>query len=129
MKTAQAVYEQGLDADGGLLYEADKTTEGTFEIVDTDKHWWPQAEAVVGFLNAYQLSGAQHFLHAAEKSWEFIENHIIDHERGEWFWLVSRAGIPDAGKDKVGPWKCPYHNSRTCFEVMKRLDRLEQNCL
>ena len=124
VKMAQAVYEQGLDADGGLLYEAEKTAEGPAEIVDTDKHWWPQAEAVVGFLNAYELSGELHFLHAAERSWEFIEKHIIDHERGEWFWLVSRAGVPNAKQDKVGPWKCPYHNSRTCFEVMERLDGL-----
>jgi len=127
VKMAQAVYEQGLDADGGLLYEAEKTAQGPAEIVDTDRHWWPQAEAVVGFLNAYELSSKPHFLHAAERSWEFIEKHIIDHVHGEWFWLVSRAGVPDAKQDKVGPWKCPYHNSRTCFEVMERQARLERH--
>lgn len=119
VKVAQAVYAQGLDHDGGLFYERDPG--GNF---DTDKHWWPQAEAVVGFLNAFELSGGEHFLHAAERSWNFIERHIIDHVRGEWFWLVSREGVPDAKRDKVGPWKCPYHNSRTCFEVMERVDRL-----
>jgi mannobiose 2-epimerase len=124
IKMAQAVYAQGLDHDGGLMYEAEKTPEGRPEIADTDKHWWPQAEAVVGFLNAYELSGTLHFLRAAERSWEFIERHIIDHAHGEWFWLVSRAGVPDAKQDKVGPWKCPYHNSRTCFEAMDRLDRV-----
>ena len=116
VKMAQAVYEQGLDADGGLMYEADPTG-----IIDSDKHWWPQAEAVVGFLNAHRLSGRQHFRDAAERSWEFIEKFIVDREHGEWFWLVSRPGVPGAGRDKVGPWKCPYHNSRTCFEVMERL--------
>jgi len=114
---AQAVLEQGIDGDGGLLYEA-----GPAGITDTDKHWWPQAEAVVGFLNAFQLSGRQHFFVAAERSWEFIDRRIVDHERGEWFWLVSREGVPGTDRDKVGPWKCPYHNSRTCFEVMERLD-------
>jgi len=79
---------------------------------------------VVGFLNAYEISGRSHFLDAAERSWAFIEQHIIDHVHGEWFWLVSREGVPDARQDKVGPWKCPYHNSRTCFEVMERLARL-----
>lgn len=113
---AQAVYDQGLDTDGGLLYEADPTG-----IIDYDKHWWPQAEAVVGFMNAGALTGRQQFMDAAERSWAFIEQHIVDRENGEWFWLVSRAGVPDASKDKVGPWKCPYHNSRTCFAVMERL--------
>lgn len=125
VKMAQAVFEQALDADGGLLYEAEKRADGPAKIVDTDKHWWPQAEAVVGFLNAYELSGKQHFLVAAERSWAFIEKHIIDHQYGEWFWLVSRDGTPDAQREKVGPWKCPYHNSRTCIEVMARLHRLQ----
>jgi mannobiose 2-epimerase len=120
VKMAQAVYVQGLDIDGGLLYEADPTG-----IIDTDKHWWPQAEAVVGFLNAYELSGQKHFLTASERSWAFIERYIVDHQNGEWFWLVSRNGVHDAKQDKIGPWKCPYHNSRACFEVMERLDVLK----
>ena len=126
VKMAQAVYEQGLDDDGGLLYEAEEHDAAPAEIVDSNKHWWAQAEAVVGFLNAYELSGQQHFLEAANRSWAFIEKHIIDHNNGEWFWMVSRAGVPDLLQDKVGPWKCPYHNSRTCFEVMDRLDRLNR---
>ena len=117
VKMAQAVYEQGLDTDGGLLYEADPRG-----IIDTDKHWWPQAEAVVGFLNAYELSGSQCFIDAAERSWKFIEGHIVDREHGEWFWKVSQSGIPDTEHYKVDPWKCPYHNSRACFEVMERVD-------
>ena len=117
LKMAQAVYAQGIDADGGLLYEADPSG-----IVDSDKHWWPQAEAVVGFLNAYRLSGRRYFLDAAEGSWAFIERYIVDHQHGEWFWLVSRAGVPGNEHYKVDPWKCPYHNSRACFEVMQRLD-------
>ena len=116
---AQAVLDQAIDNDGGLLYEgsADK-------ILDSDKHWWPQAEAVVGFLNAYELSGKDYFLKASERSWEFIDKFIVDHQRGEWYWKVSRDGTPSNDKYKVDPWKCPYHNSRTCFEVMQRLDKL-----
>jgi len=121
LKIAQAVYAQGIDTDGGLLYEADPSG-----IVDTDKHWWPQAEAVVGFLNAHQLSGRQYFRDAADGSWAFIEKYIVDHRYGEWFWLVSRAGVPGAEHYKVDPWKCPYHNSRTCFEVMQRLDAMKK---
>jgi mannobiose 2-epimerase len=121
VEMAQAVFEQGLDADGGLLYEA-----GPAGIIDSDKHWWPQAEAVVGFLNAYHLSGQDYFLDAAESSWVFIDRYIVDHEHGEWFWLVSKDGVPGAEQDKVGPWKCPYHNSRACFEGMQRLDAIKR---
>ncbi len=119
VRMAQAVYEEAIDEDGGLLYEGRAR-----EIIDGDKHWWPQAEAVVGFLNAFELSGKEHFLKTAERSWEFIEKHIVDQERGEWYWMVSRDGTPNNEKEKVGPWKCPYHNSRMCFEVMERVDKL-----
>jgi len=116
---AQAVYEQAVDTDGGLLYEGTRK-----EFIDTDKHWWPQAEAVVGFLNAYEFSGREYFLNAAHRSWDFIDKFIVDHQRGEWYWKVSRDRTPCNDKYKVDPWKCPYHNSRTCFEVMERLDKL-----
>lgn len=117
VQMAAAVLEQGIDADGGLQYEANPTG-----IFDSDKHWWPQAEAVVGFLNAWQISGQERFFDAAQRSWAFIEEFIVDRRNGEWFGLVSKSGEPGQGLDKVGPWKCPYHNSRTCFEVMERLD-------
>jgi mannobiose 2-epimerase len=121
VKMAQAVLDQAVDSDGGLLYEADSS-----RIIDTGKEWWPQAEAVVGFLNAYQLSGREHFRKAAERSWDFIEKYIVDRQHGEWFWKVSREGIPSQDKFKVDQWKCPYHNSRACFETMARLDSMRQ---
>ncbi len=124
VKMAQAVYEQAIDTDGGLFYEGRDS-----EILDSDKHWWPQAEAVVGFLNAYQLSGKAHFLKASERSWAFIENCIVDHHKGEWYSKVSRDGVPSNDKYKVDAWKCPYHNSRVCFEVMARLDKMADKTL
>ena len=119
VKMAGAALEQGIDGDGGLLYEADPAG-----IIDSDKHWWPQAEAVVGFINAYQLTGEERFMVAAECSWSFIDRFIIDHVHGEWFWKVSKSGVPSADRYKVDPWKCPYHNSRACFETMERLDAI-----
>ncbi len=116
LKMAQSVYDRGLDTDGSLLYEADTT--GT---IDDDKHWWAQTEAVVGFVNAYELSGQEHFLVAAFRVWEFISRNIRDRRNGEWFWKTSRTGVPDLEMPKVSQWKCPYHNGRMCFEISRRL--------
>ena len=113
---AKSVMEQGLDSDGGLLYEADH--EG---IIDFDKHWWPQAEAVVGFWNAWQLSGEEAFAKASVNSWNFIKAFIIDPELGEWYWRTNREGVPILSEDKAGPWKAPYHNVRMCLELINRL--------
>lgn len=115
---ARATLEEGRDADGALFNERGPGGEH-----DTDKHWWPQAEAVVGFLGAYEESGDATFLEAARDAWAFTKRHLLDREHGEWHFRVSRAGVP-YDEDKVGPWKCPYHSARACLEVMRRADRL-----
>ncbi|MFD2333787.1 AGE family epimerase/isomerase [Cohnella sp. GCM10020058] len=121
VRMAKATLEQGVDEDGGLFNEYDGYH------LDDSKDWWPQAEAMVGFLNAYQLSGETKYLEAAKHSWSFISNFVSDREGGEWHWQVTRAGEPvvSANQPKVGQWKCPYHNSRACIEVLERLEHLK----
>jgi mannobiose 2-epimerase len=116
---ADAVYREGLDKDGSLLYES-----GPEGISDTDRHWWPQAEAVVGFLNAYVISKEKRYWDAAFRAWDFIRKTMIDKARGEWFWRVSREGVPYDTELKVSEWKCPYHNGRMCLEGVQRLGAL-----
>jgi len=116
VKVAEVTLREGLDIDGGLMQEG---KGGNY--TDTDKHWWPQAEAIVGFLNAFQLSKKQEFLEAANNVWQFTKRKIIDPKNGEWWWRVNRAGTPYLEEEKAGFWKCPYHNSRVCLEVMERL--------
>ncbi|WP_020530689.1 AGE family epimerase/isomerase [Flexithrix dorotheae] len=107
---------EGLDEDHGLFNELDGTGH-----LDTDKHWWPQTEAVVGYINAYQISKDKSYLNLATQTWEFISNKIIDQSNGEWHFRVNKAGKPYLEEDKAGPWKCPYHNGRACLEIIKRL--------
>jgi len=108
---------EGLDQDGGLWYEYDSESRGIIK----EKHWWPQAEALIGFCNAWQLTGQDQFRNALLKNWHFIRNSILDTLQGEWNWGVDQDGIKMTGQDKVGFWKCPYHNSRACLELLKRL--------
>lgn len=108
---------EGLDTDGGIMNEANH--HGM--LTDTDKHWWPQAEALVGYVNAWQLTGDQKYLAAAARVWSFIKVHLIDKTNGEWFWRVTRDGIVNYDEDKAGPWKCPYHNGRAMIELISRL--------
>jgi cellobiose epimerase len=119
VKMADAVLRKAIDDDGGMMYEGDAA-----EIIDTDKHWWPQAEGVVGFLNAFEISGDDKFLQAALNIWNFIEQYIVDKKHGEWFWRVSRNGQPYLDEPKVSEWKSAYHNSRTCMEILHRIDKL-----
>lgn len=116
VRMAEAALRDGADEDGGLFNEG-----GPSGLIDTNKDWWPQAEAVVGFYNAYQLTGEARYREAAAKAWQFIENFIVDKEHGEWHWSVLRDGTPSGNEQKVSAWKCPYHNGRACFEMVERL--------
>ena len=107
-----------MDADGGLFNEGDPSG-----VIERGKVWWPQAEAMVGFLNAYQLNGDPRFLDASLASWRFVQEYLVDREHGEWFQTVDEAGRPH-DREKAGPWKTPYHNGRACMEVMGRIQKL-----
>ena len=113
---AETVYRQALEPDGSVVYEsAGHGAEAS------QKHWWVHAEAVVGFYNAYQLSGRQQFADAAAGCWDYIEAKFVDRVYGDWFKVLDRDGAPDPEHVKVGPWECPYHHSRLCLELLERL--------
>lgn len=119
---AEAVYAEGRDTDGSLFYEADPAGR----LIDANKHWWVQAESVVGFYNAYELTGDAKFREQAERAWDYIESHFVDRVNGEWHAKLRPDGTPySASEDPdaclAGPWKCPYHNARVCYEMMARL--------
>ncbi|WP_207495803.1 AGE family epimerase/isomerase [Aridibaculum aurantiacum] len=114
-KTLADAAARGLDKDGGLWYEK----EG--EHLVKEKHWWPQAEAMVGFYNAYQVSDEEDYLQKSIASWQFIKRHIKDHNKGEWYWGVTEDYSIMEGQDKAGLWKCNYHNGRACIEIINRI--------
>ncbi len=91
-------------------------------VVNKHRIWWVQAETVVGFLNGWQKNPDKpEYLDAAKAEWNFIKEYVIDKRKGsEWYWEVDPDGKPYEGRPIVEPWKCPYHNGRMCFEVIKR---------
>jgi mannobiose 2-epimerase len=108
---------KGLDSDGGLWYEYEPTEDHLIK----EKHWWPQAEAMIGFYNTWQITGNEEYLHLSIKNWDFVKNKIIDTKNGEWVWGINDKGDLMPGEDKAGLWKCPYHNSRACIEIITRI--------
>ncbi len=132
VKMAQAVAREGVDQDGGLFLES--TRFGSH--LRTNKHWWPQAENVVGFMNAFQMTGNPKYWEIVKEAWNFIDTHLIDHQYGEWYTKVNRLGVPylvEPADDpspyyrndwKIDPWKCPYHNGRAMMEIIRRCEEI-----
>lgn len=107
---------EGIDHDGGLWYELEIDNNHLIK----EKHWWPQAELMIGFYNSYQLTQNTDYLDIVLKNWEFTKKHLIDTKNGEWYWGVFED-YSIIKKDKAGFWKCPYHNGRACIELINRI--------
>ena len=110
---------------GGALYN-----ERFGQETDQSRIWWVLAEGVVGFLNAADKAkklycdddAAQRFTEGALTLWGYLRDYQIDRRKGgEWFAETDTNGRPQSDVGMVGIWKCPYHNSRMCLEVIKRV--------
>lgn len=111
---ASSIYEHAY-RDHSVLNECERGVD------DTRRIWWVQAEAVLGFLNAWEKTGSAKFRDAAVDVWQYINRCLVDPRPGsEWFWLVDEKGEPDRTRPIVEPWKCPYHNGRMCLEILRR---------
>lgn len=115
IKIADAAAE-GIMEDGSMLTEKERSTGD----IKTVRSWWEQAETIVGYLNAFELTGRESYLDVAVKCWDYTKNHFVDYDNGGWYSLVLETGEP-AGSDKAGYWTCPYHNGRMCMEVIERV--------
>lgn len=107
---------EGRDTDGGVWYKADPQTQHLLE----EKRWWPQAEAMLALVNAWQISGEEKYLAQAGETWQFIEKNILDARVGEWRWGVDRHNVP-LKMEMAGFRKGPDHHSRACMEIVRRL--------
>jgi mannobiose 2-epimerase len=113
---AESVLARAIDAEGGVVSELRAGA-----VVDHRRVWWVQAEAMVGFFNAWQLDGDERFLQASHACWAFIREHHVDPKHGEWRWYSALD--TDAPETVIaGAWKAPYHNGRALLEMLRRLD-------
>jgi mannobiose 2-epimerase len=118
LQMAEAVLNEALAPDGSLYYERHR--DGS---LNKERHWWVQAEGMVGFYNAYQLSGDARYVSAMQEVWNFIDAYMVDHENGEWHKVLDANLRPCANVPKIGPWECPYHHSRAAFELVERIGK------
>jgi mannobiose 2-epimerase len=117
VKMAETV-EEAIQPDGSIVYEKDLATGH----VQTSRSWWAQVETIVGYFNAYEISGNEKFLDYAINCWNFTDDHHVDHVNGGWFPNVNENGEPGRG-DKAGHWVAPYHNGRMCLEIIERAEK------
>jgi mannobiose 2-epimerase len=118
IKLSKNVFDHGIDKEFNGLY--DEKDGNQYKSIKT---WWPQAEALVGFMYAYLLTNEEKYIKATCHIWDFIKTNFIDKENGEWYEAVDKSGKAVLDRPKISEWKCPYHNTRALLEV---IDIIEQ---
>lgn len=108
-----AAGNEGLLPDGSMRYE--KLPDGQY---DDSRQWWVQAESVVGNLWLWKYHADAEALERAFAAWAYIREHLVDTISGEWWWAILPDGTRDLSQPKAGFWKCPYHNTRMCLQVL-----------
>lgn len=111
IKVANKFLEEAMDENHGVINEKDSNTG----LLDTDRHWWPQVEALIGLRYAYELTNDTKYITSSLLIWEFTKEHLLDYKNGEWHFRVDTYGRTYTGEDKVSMWKAPYHTTRCCI--------------
>ena len=112
---AQAA-DEGLCPDGSMIYERWTDSGET----DRQRQWWVQCENIIGHTNLYQYYNDREALDIVFSCWQYVKDHLIDRQNGEWHWAIDDRGNINLDDDKAGFWKCPYHNTRMCLEILER---------
>tara|TARA_R110002049_G_scaffold12887_4_gene57095 strand:- start:475 stop:1656 length:1182 start_codon:yes stop_codon:yes gene_type:complete len=115
VKVADTFLLEAIDKEGAVINEKNLTTNH----IDTDRHWWPQVEALVGLKYANDLKSDEKYISSSLKIWDFTKKNLIDYKNGEWFFRVDEKGNVYKSEDKVSMWKAPYHTSRACIILNK----------
>ena len=113
-------FECGVDWEyGGVYVEGPRAGEAT----ETNKEFWQQAEAMVGFLDGYLLTRDERYLRAFRNIHGFVFEKMINWEQGEWFPLLDRTG--KVLWDYMGHnWKICYHTMRAICLTVKKLEQV-----
>lgn len=91
------------------------------------KFWWPQTEAIIATLYAYQATGDARYLDMHRQISEWTYAHFPDKEQGEWYGYLHRDGTvaqPAKGNIFKGPFHIPRMMTKAyvlCHEILKEL--------
>ncbi len=106
------MWQRGWDgAYGGIFYFRDVKGPPVQEYWHDMKFWWPQTEALIATLLAWQLTGDEKYLFWHQQMHDWAYRHFPDPKYGEWFGYLHRDGRLSVSL-KGNIWKGPFHLPR-----------------
>ena len=106
---------------GGILYFVDVDGRPLQEYWHDMKFWWPQNEAILATLLAYQLTGDAKYADWHTQIHDWAYGRFPDAQFGEWYGYLHRDGRISS-RLKGNLWKGPFHLPRMQLICSKLLD-------
>jgi len=123
VKMLEWMWEIGWDKEyGGIIYFRDVKGLPIQEYWHDMKFWWPQCEAIIATLLAYQLTGDNKYKKWHKMIHDYTFKNFPDKEYGEWFGYLHRDGrisVPLKGN----LWKGPFHIPRMLLYNWQLLEK------
>lgn len=128
--TAQALqildwsWEWGWDKQyGGIINFRDCRNLPPQDYSQDMKFWWPQTEAIIATLYAYEATGDDKYLIWHKQISEWTYAHFPDEEYGEWYGYLHRDGtVAQAAKGNI--FKGPFHIPRMMIKSFELCNEL-----
>ena len=120
------MWEIGWDKEyGGILYFRDVKGLPVQEYWQDMKFWWPQNEAIIATLMAYELTGDEEYIEMHKQIHDWTFKHFPDEKYGEWYGYLHRDGrISTPLKGNI--WKGPFHIPRMHLKAWKTLEIIQK---
>lgn len=87
------------------------------------KFWWPQTEAIIATLYAYEATGDERYLQMHRLADDWAWEHLPDEAYGEWFGYLHRDGSV-AQPAKGNLFKGPFHIPRMMIKSAMIIDNI-----
>ena len=128
--TAQALqildwsWEWGWDKQyGGIINFRDCKNLPPQDYSQDMKFWWPQTEAIIATLYAYEATGDDKYLIWHKQISEWTYAHFPDEEHGEWYGYLHRDGtVAQPAKGNI--FKGPFHIPRMMIKSFELCNEL-----
>ncbi len=115
-------WEWGWDKEyGGIINFRDCKGYPAQDYSQDMKFWWPQTEAVIATLYAYQATGHERYLEMNRRACEWMYAHFPDEQFGEWYGYLHRDGtVAQPAKGNI--FKGPFHIPRMLIKAPMLID-------
>ena len=105
-------WEWGWDKEyGGIINFRDCLNLPPQDYSQDMKFWWPQTEAIIAALYAYEATGDSKYIEMHKQISDYTYAHFPDKEYGEWYGYLRRDGSV-AQPAKGNLFKGPFHIPR-----------------